>query len=539
MIKGKENRFLLDCTLRDGGYVNDWEFGKDNIAYIFERQVSSGVEIIEVGFLDDRRSFDPNRTIMPDTNAVNAIFGGLARGQAMTVAMIDYGTCSVEHLQPCSECWLDGIRVIFKKEIMQDAIAFCKQVKALGYHVFVQAVSITSYSDEELSQLIELVNDCHPYAMSMVDTYGLCDAAMIEHIVSLIDRNLLPDIMLGYHAHNNFQLGYANVVSMLNNGLSRGVLVDGTLYGMGKSAGNAPIELIAMHMNSQLGKQYDILQMQEAISTSILDIYHKKPWGYTLFFYIAAANKCHPDYVSYLMNMRTLSISAVNEILEMIPEGKKLSKDMKMIEQLYLEYQNTECCDTQVIAELRERLKGQPILMMGPGTTIKSQSNDILRYAAEKKPIIIAVNYIPNLVDVDYVFLTNSQRYLRLASKLVKLVYQRIPVIATSNVTRTGGRFPLVVNYRSLIDEGADVPDNSMVMLLKLLEKSGVSDCALAGFDGYTPDSINYFDTNMEYSYIKEKADSLNQYARDFFRTHKDKLKVTFVTKSFYQESED
>ena len=61
---------LLDCTLRDGGYVNDWNFGKDTAAYLFERLVSSKVDIIEVGFLDERRAYDPNRTIMPNSEAV-------------------------------------------------------------------------------------------------------------------------------------------------------------------------------------------------------------------------------------------------------------------------------------------------------------------------------------------------------------------------------------------------------------------------------------------------------------------------------------
>lgn len=126
------NRFLLDCTLRDGGYVNDWEFGHDKIIEIFERLVSSGVDYIEVGFLDDRRPFDINRTIMPDTQAVNKIFAGLDKGNAMILGMIDYGTCSIDHIQPCKDTFLDGIRVIFKEHLMYEALAYCKQLKDLG-----------------------------------------------------------------------------------------------------------------------------------------------------------------------------------------------------------------------------------------------------------------------------------------------------------------------------------------------------------------------------------------------------------------------
>ena len=529
-------RYLLDCTLRDGGYVNDWAFGKDYIPYIFERQVSSGVDAIEVGFLDDRRPFDPDRTIMPDTESVNKIFGKLDKGNALVVGMIDYGTCRIENLQPCEECWLDGIRVIFKKEVMRPAIDYCRQVQELGYKVFVQAVSITSYSDGELLELLELVNDCHPYAMSMVDTYGLLDAAGLGHIISIVDENLLPDIVLGYHAHNNFQLGYANVMSMLGRELKHDVLVDGTLYGMGKSAGNAPVELIAMHMNATFGTNYNVLQMQEAISTSILDIYKKKPWGYTLFFYIAAANKCHPDYVSYLMNKRTLSVTAINEILQMIPEPEKLGKNMKMIEGLYLEYQKKECNDSETLSRLCKILGGKQVLLLGPGTTVKTQKKEIAEFVAADQPVVISVNYIPEDLPVDYLFLTNSKRYLQMASKLTRLPDGALPVIATSNVTKTGGRFPYVVNYSTLIDETAEFQDNSMAMLLKLLKNVGVTDCALGGFDGYTPDMLNYFDTNMEYSFVKEKADSLNSYGKSFLRQMQETVRIHFVTQSHYQE---
>ena len=70
---------LLDCTLRDGGFVNDWEFGYGNIINIFERLISSGVDVLEIGFLDDRRPFDKNRTIMPDTKSADDIFGKIGR----------------------------------------------------------------------------------------------------------------------------------------------------------------------------------------------------------------------------------------------------------------------------------------------------------------------------------------------------------------------------------------------------------------------------------------------------------------------------
>ena len=152
---------LLDCTLRDGGYINDWEFGHNNLASIYQRLVAAKVDIIEVGFIDDRRPFDMNRSIFPDTESIGRIYGKIQPKAPMTVGMIDYGTCDIRNIQPCSESWIDGIRVIFKKHLMHEAMDYCAKVKALGYKVFSQLVSITSYNDSELLELVTVRRDDH------------------------------------------------------------------------------------------------------------------------------------------------------------------------------------------------------------------------------------------------------------------------------------------------------------------------------------------------------------------------------------------
>lgn len=261
---------LLDCTLRDGGYVNDWEFGRSNLISIFERLVDAEVDIIEVGFLDDRRPFDINRSIMPDTISAAKIWGKISKKPKMVVGMIDYGTCKISNLQPCAESFIDGIRVIFKKHIMKEALDYCKQVKQLGYKVFAQLVSITSYSDCELLELISIVNEVKPYAVSMVDTYGLLTPNDLLHYYEILDKNVLPEIQIGFHAHNNFQLGYANAITFVEKDTLHDIVVDATLYGMGKSAGNAPIELVTMFLNNKYKKTYNISPKDNSLKISCI-----------------------------------------------------------------------------------------------------------------------------------------------------------------------------------------------------------------------------------------------------------------------------
>ncbi|MCQ2519080.1 MAG: hypothetical protein MJ107_00975 [Lachnospiraceae bacterium] len=177
---------MLDCTLRDGGYVNDWNFGHDVISSIYKRLDKAGTDFIEIGFLDDRRPFDMNRTIAPSTECFDKIFSGIEKGNATPVAMIDFGTCSIDNISECKDSFIDGIRVIFKKEKIKDALPFCKAIKEKGYKLFIQAISITAYSDAELSDYVEKINEVEPYAFSIVDTYGLLDSNKLTHCFEII-----------------------------------------------------------------------------------------------------------------------------------------------------------------------------------------------------------------------------------------------------------------------------------------------------------------------------------------------------------------
>lgn len=528
-----KNIQLLDCTLRDGGYVNDWEFDNHNMISIFERITDAGVDIIEVGFLDERRPFDLNRSIMPDTKSVDKIWGKISRKPSMVVAMIDYGTCGIENLDPCEESCLDGIRVIFKEQKMQEAMEFCAQVKKLGYKVFSQLVSITTYTDEKLMEVIDLVNQVEPYAISMVDTYGLLHPEDLIHYYKLLDEHVKENVHIGFHAHNNLQLAYANSLAFLEHESKHHIIVDGTLYGMGKSAGNAPIELLAMRLNEKYNKHYDINSMLEGIQESVMEFYEKSSWGYKLFFYLCALNRCHPNYVTYYKAKQNLSVSKLDDLLSMIqPEEKKLLYDKLTAEQTYNEFLKEYGDDSFTKTKLFDELQDKSILLVGPGKNICLQDYKVQQFIKSEKPCVVTINYILDKINADYVFVTNTKRYSNMKIGKEK-------VIATSNVECRGGKFDFIINRAPLIEQDAKIVDNSFLMLLRLLKEIGIKRVVCAGFDGYSEKEDNYFNPTMEYGFVKKEAHQLNKHMRNSILELRKEMQIEFLTYSTYDEEED
>jgi len=531
---------LLDCTLRDGGYVNDWRFGYTNIVSMFERLVDANVDIIELGFLDDRRPFDIDRTIFPDTESADKIYGSLDKKNAMVIGMIDYGTCAIENLAPCSESYLDGIRVIFKKGKMYPAMEYCRQVKALGYKVFSQLVSVTSYTDEEMLELIKLVNDVQPYAVSMVDTYGLLNDEWLLHLYKILDDNVLPGIGIGFHAHNNFQLGYSNALAFLKYDGKHDVVVDGTLYGMGKSAGNDPIELVAMTLNEKYGGAYNIDAMLEAINESVMDFYRKTPWGYKTFFYLCAKNKCHPNYLTDYEKEENLSVSMIDELLSKIePEDKKLLYDKGVGRSYYEAFVEEHVNEGVAVNAFLDFVGSRKILLVGPGKNIGLQAKKVKKFIEKEHPVIISINYLPEEVTSDCVFITNPKRYHDMTLPLREERHANVKKLATTNVTCRNGKFDFVINRAPLLEKDEKIIDNSFLMLVKFLHSIGVKEIFCAGFDGYSDKENNYNNPEMEYDFVKREAVSLNSHMKASIAEYRSKMDITFITYSAYDAEED
>lgn len=527
---------LLDCTLRDGGFLNDWNFGYNSIRSIFRRLIKSNVDIIEVGFINDSRSLDMNRTINPDTKTFDKILENQTKGNTTVVGMIDYGTCSIDNISLQKDSFLDGIRVIFKKKDMHNAIQFCHQLKEKGYEVYTNPVSITTYSDREMLDLIDLVNELNPIAMSLVDTYGLLHKDRLFRYFYLLDNNLNENIEIGYHSHNNFQLAYSNAIELLNIKTNRSIILDSSLYGMGKSAGNCNTELLAMYLNTNHSKNYDMPEILNTIELEILKFLKEYSWGYQFSYYISALNDCHPNYVSYLEKKNMLPVKEINEILSNIQEDKKLTFDKDYIEELYQKHQQNNIDDKKAYDQLSKKIANSTILLLGPGKSVKTQYNKIKDYINEHNPIIFSVNHINTNFPTDYIFISNAKRYDQFTDYYTKTKNSG-KVIITSNIADKENNTDFVLNWNNLISKDTIMGESSLYLLMKTLIKLKVNKVILAGFDGFSKYTQNYYDKNYQFFQQQENVvEVTNEIVKQLAEFQK-YIQIEFLTKSNYQKS--
>lgn len=326
---------ILDCTLRDGGYINDWKFGKKNMEMILDKLEQAGIDIIECGFLTGMVN-DEECSLFSSVEAVNKMLP--KRGQtSMFVAMIAIGERELHPEQlPCYKGnGLSGIRLTFHKTEIDQAIQWGKLIMEKGYRVFMQPVGTVFYSDMELLCLVEKINQMKPYAFYIVDTLGSMYRNEVSHRFYIIDENMDEEIRLGFHPHNNLQLAFSNAQILGKIQTKRDLILDSSVYGMGRGAGNLPTELITQYINEKIESKYEVSIVIDIYDEFICKIRKVHEWGYNMAYHIAAVNLCHPNYASYLVGKHRLRTKEINELIREIPPESRMIFDPELIEKMY------------------------------------------------------------------------------------------------------------------------------------------------------------------------------------------------------------
>lgn len=314
---------LLDCTLRDGGYINDWNFGIEAIGKTIHNLEESNIDILEIGFLKDE-PYLRNRTVFNDMKQITNLISPKKAG-LLYAAMIEVvNPIPLENVAVCSDETVDIIRVIVWKRLLQEGFDYCKGIVEKGYKLCVQPARVDQYSYEEFENMVKQFSTLDPYAIYVVDSFGTQCIESLTPYFRIADELMPSHIHLGYHGHNNLMQAMEVAQAFVMMDFQRDIIVDASIYGMGRGAGNLNSELIANYLNVKHGKSYQPDKMLEIYDKYLKPIYQWCPWGYSLPYYLTAIYGCNPNYASYYDWELKLPTDDIRGILEIISDEDKV-----------------------------------------------------------------------------------------------------------------------------------------------------------------------------------------------------------------------
>ena len=309
---------ITDCTIRDGGYLLNKNSDPDFIKGVMKGLAEAGIDFVETGFLQTNVTGDSLvyansvdvRKYLPDE-----------RGRTQFLGFCDNSRYSPNNLDPYDGNSFKWLRISFAKHEIDESLEFCEKAQRMGYIVQFNPMDAISYSDDEREDLINKVNKVKPGSMSIVDTFGAMYIEDLVHIYKQMDSLLSSDIAIGLHSHDNLGLStaLAETMIMMANKSSRDVIVDGSLLGMGRGAGNASTELLASYLNEHHGANYDISVLLDTIQKYINPLRNSVHWGYDLPMFVCGTEHAHVDNVYYLQKNTDCTARGMYEVIKTMP----------------------------------------------------------------------------------------------------------------------------------------------------------------------------------------------------------------------------
>lgn len=531
---------ILDCTLRDGGRIVNCAFEDSYIKEMSYKLAAAKIDIVEIGFLRDWRNvnYQGNSTFFTDVEQIVPFVD--TTSNSMYVAFVDFGMFDFDTLRPFDGKSIHGIRVGFTRKNFlneKDEIVRCLHiVKDRGYKLFIQGVNSLAYSDKEMLEVIEMVNEIEPFSFGIVDTYGAMYADDVASIFNLINNNLTKGICIDFHSHNNYQLSFSLAQEMISLSYGkRDIIIDATLNGMGKVAGNLNTELIVDYLVRKCGMDYEFNLICDLIDDYIYPYKENYKWGYSIPALLSGIYQSHPNNVIYLTSKFRLQSRDIKNLISMIDPELRQRYDYDNIEKIYMDYTATKIDDIETIKSLKKMFGDKKILVIVPSSSINANKEKIDLYAQNKEVFTISVNFVDPRADI--AFYGNKKRYFNLKSDR-----SNKPSIVASNITPDNQK-DYVVNYYDLINTQYKYFENSTMMLLYLLRRIGVESICLAGFDGFKTDvKTNYINNSFQNDRHIEEFDSINkeiqEMMEEYIHSLKYKCNISFLTESLYYAKE-
>jgi 4-hydroxy 2-oxovalerate aldolase len=279
---------IVDCTIRDGGLVNDWDFSVKFVEDMYRGLSGAGVEYMEIGYKNSAKLLKGGNS--GPWRFLNEEFMREVITQKTDTklsALVDIGRVDENDILPREQSLLDLIRVACYVKDLDKGLDLVQKFHDMGYETSLNIMALSHVMENELLESFEEINKSPVDMVYIVDSYGSMDFKDVDYLVTKFQRQL-PEKELGIHMHNNMQLAFANTLTGANKGVT---YLDASVYGMGRAAGNCPTELLVSYLKNP---RYEVRPILEIIQNHMIQMREKWEWGYLIPYMIVGSLDEHP-----------------------------------------------------------------------------------------------------------------------------------------------------------------------------------------------------------------------------------------------------
>jgi len=282
---------VFDCTVRDGGLINNHDFDEKFVRAVYKALAEAGVDYMEIGYKNSKELFSSSEYGLwkfCDDEVIKRVTDGIDPGGMKLSVMVDVGRVNPDDVKPKKESPVDMIRVASYVQGIDKAIYLVNTFADKGYETTINVMAISKSMGTELDEALEQVEkECKANVIYIVDSFGSLYQEPTELLVKKF-RSILKTKEVGFHGHNNQQLAFSNTIEAI---IHNANYLDATVYGIGRAAGNCPLELLIGFLKNP---KFDLRPVLDLISKEFIPLRDQIEWGYIIPYAIAGIMNEHP-----------------------------------------------------------------------------------------------------------------------------------------------------------------------------------------------------------------------------------------------------
>ena len=485
---------ILDCTLRDGGYYNNWDFSKEIVNDYLKTMSAANVDYVEIGF----RSFQKKDFKGPTWYTTDSYLESLVIPKNLTIGVMVNAYEIISHplgiLKATNLMFKHGkkskvkfVRLASHFHEFEETTKVCKILQGKGYIVTINLMQISEQPKEKIINVAKLSQKILPNVLYFADSLGGLDPSQISNIVKTF--RLYWKGAMGIHTHNNLGKAVANSIAAMDLGVT---WLDCTVTGMGRGPGNAQTEYLLIEMQNIKNRKFDISSLLKLIKKHFHPMQQKYKWGTNTYYYLAGKYGIHPTYIQEMLTGHfddNEILAAINQLKD--SGGKKYNVDL-----VRTEFQKPMKLKKGKWSPVT-RIKGKEVLLVASGSQGKDYKQEIEKYIKKNKPFVIALNTSigikKELVDIFVAcnplkLIGDSNQYKTLKSPLAvpKSLLSTELKKRFKNLKLLDFGVGIKENYFEFHKNGAVMPRlYNLVYALSIATSGNAHKILLAGFDGY------------------------------------------------------